>query len=380
MIALSILGGLAVLTAGAEGLVRGASRLALLAGISPLVVGLTVVAYGTSTPELVVSVKAALGGNPDIAVGNVVGSNIFNVLFILGVSALIAPLVVARQLVRLEVPIMIGVSVLLWVLALGGRLSRIEAIVLFAGIVAYTIWTIRRSVREQAAARATPAAGGAAGPVGGGAAPAGGAPPRGARAILTSVAFVAGGLVLLVVGGRWFVDGSIALARTLGVSDLVIGLTIVAAGTSMPEVATSILATIRGERDIAIGNVVGSNIYNILAILGFSAIIPSDGLAVAASMRAFDVPVMTAVAVACLPIFFTGYSIGRLEGLVFLGGYAAYTAYLILAAAQHDALDTFSAVMAWFVLPLTALGIGVSLWRALRGRTAPKAGSPPHPA
>jgi cation:H+ antiporter len=379
MIALSILGGLAVLTAGAEGLVRGASRLALLAGISPLVVGLTVVAYGTSTPELVVSVKAALGGNPDIAVGNVVGSNIFNVLFILGVSALIAPLVVARQLVRLEVPIMIGVSVLLWALALGGRLARVEGLVLFAGIVAYTIWTIRRSVREQAAARTAPAPGGGVGPAGG-AAPAGGAPPRGARAVLTSVAFVLGGLVLLVVGGRWFVDGSIALARTLGVSDLVIGLTIVAAGTSMPEVATSILATIRGERDIAIGNVVGSNIYNILAILGFSAIVPSEGLPVAASMRAFDLPVMTAVAVACLPIFFTGYSIGRLEGLVFLGGYAAYTAYLILAAAQHDALETYSAVMLWFVLPLTALGIGVSLWRALRGRSAPKAGSPPHPA
>jgi len=355
-IALTLLGGLAVLTAGAEALVRGASRLALMAGISPLVVGLTVVAYGTSTPELVVSVKAALAGNPDIAVGNVVGSNIFNVLFILGVSALLAPLVVARQLVRLEVPIMIGVSVLLWALAADGLLQWWDGVLLTAGIALYTVWTIRRSRREVAAAKATDTP------------PA----PRGKRALATAAALVAAGLLLLVLGGRWFVDGSIALARALGVSDLVIGLTIVAAGTSMPEVATSIVATLRGERDIAIGNVVGSNIYNVLAILGVSSLLAgSGGLRVDPAMLAFDVPVMTAVAVACLPIFLSGMGIARWEGALFLGYYAAYTLYLVLRSTQHDALPVFSAAMLYFAVPLTAAGLAVSLWRHLRSRRAP---------
>lgn len=367
LVALSLLGGLAVLTAGAEALVRGASRLALLAGISPLVVGLTVVAYGTSTPELVVSVKAALAGTPDIAVGNVVGSNVFNVLFILGVSALVAPLAVARQLVRLEVPIMIGASLLVWALAADGRVARWEGALLVAGIVAYSAWSIARSRREQAAARA---AGADPGRGGGGPRAAGGL----ARAVASGLALVAAGLVLLVLGGRWFVDGAVAIARLLGVSDGVIGLTIVAAGTSMPEVATSIVASIRGERDIAIGNVVGSNVYNLLAILGTAALFAGGGLPVAPAMLAFDVPVMVAVAVACLPIFLTGYSIGRLEALAFLGYYAAYTGYLVLDAAEHDALPRYSAVMLEFALPLTALGVVVSLWRETRkGRAAPGA-------
>jgi cation:H+ antiporter len=360
LVAVSLVGGLAVLTAGAEGLVRGASRLALMAGISPLVVGLTVVAYGTSTPELVVSVKAGLAGSPDIAMGNVVGSNVFNVLFILGVSALLAPLAVAKQLVRLEVPIMIGVSVLAWLMAGDGRMQWWDGLLLVAVLAGYSIWTIRRSLRDEAARRAEGS---------------GASRPRGARELLVALALVAGGLVLLVLGARWFVDGSVALARALGVSDLVIGLTIVAAGTSMPEVATSIVATLRGERDIAIGNVVGSNVYNVLAILGLSTLVTPGGLNVAPSLLSFDLPVMTAVAVACLPIFLTGMSIARLEGALFLGYYAAYTAFLVLKAAEHDALPAYSAVMLQFVVPLTLLGIGVSLWRAWRGRRAPGPGA-----
>lgn len=362
-IVLALLGGLAVLTAGAEALVRGAARLALMAGISPLVVGLTVVAYGTSAPELVVSVKSVLAGTPDIAVGNVVGSNVFNVLFVLGISALVAPLVVARQLVRLEVPIMIGVTVLLWVLAGDGRLQWWDAAVLFTGAPVYSVWTIRRSRRETAASQASAAG------------PAAEAPARGPRTLAVSIVLVAAGLALLVLGGRWFVDGAVALARTLGVSDLVIGLTIVAAGTSMPEVATSIVATLRGERDIAIGNVVGSNIYNIVCILGVSGLVAGargTGLAVDPAILAFDVPVMTAVAIACLPIFLSGMGIARWEGALFLGYYVAYTAYLILKAAQHDALPVFSAVMLWFAAPLTVLGLAVSLWR----RGDPPAGRP----
>lgn len=358
LIAISLLGGLAVLTAGAEGLVRGASRLALLAGVSPLVVGLTVVAMGTSTPELVVSVKAGLEGNPDIAAGNVVGSNVFNVLFILGLSALITPLAVARQIVRIEVPVMIGASLLSWALTLDGKVGWGDGAAMVALLVAYTVFTVRRSRRELA-----------------GAAEGEEARPRATTgSVLGGLALVAGGLLLLVLGARWFVTGSVALARSLGVSDLVIGLTIVAAGTSMPEVATSVVAALRGERDIAIGNVVGSNVFNLLGILGLSALVTPGGLRVAPALAAFDIPVMVAVAVACLPIFLTGYGIGRLEALLFLGYYAAYVAWLVLAAQQHDALPAFSAVMLEFAVPLTALGIGVSLWRALRGRRPGGAG------
>jgi cation:H+ antiporter len=355
LIVVLLLGGLAVLTAGAEALVRGASRLALLAGVSPLVVGLTVVAYGTSTPELVVSIGAGLEGNPDIALGNVVGSNVFNVLFILGAAGLVAPLLVARQLVRLEVPIMIGASLVAWAMAADGRIGKVDGALLSAGIVAYSGWSIWRSRREEAARRE---AAGEAPP----------APPAGgmARAVAAGIGLVAVGLLGLALGARWFVDGAVALARTLGVSDLVIGLTIVAAGTSMPEVATSIVATLRGERDIAIGNVVGSNIYNLLAILGISSLVTPGGLSVAPSLLAFDLPVMVAVAVACLPIFLTGWSIARLEAAVFLGLYAAYTAYLVLKAQEHDALPAFSAVMLEFVIPLVALGVGVSVVRHFR--------------
>lgn len=360
MIAASLLGGLAVLTLGADRLVAGASRLAVLAGISPLVVGLTVVAYGTSTPELVVSVKAGLAGNPDLALGNVVGSNVFNVLFILGVAGLVAPLAVARQLIRLEVPIMIGVSLVVWGMARDGAVGLLDGLLLTGGIVGYTTWSIRRSRREEADRRAA-----APGP------PEAGAAGGRGRALLSGLAWVGIGLVLLVAGARSFVDGSIALARLLGVSDLVIGLTIVAAGTSLPEVATSVVATLRGERDIAIGNVVGSNIYNVLAVLGVSALVTPGGLRVAPALLAFDLPVMVAVAVACLPIFLTGLSIARLEAATFLGFYAAYTAYLVLQAQAHDALPAFSAVMLEFVIPLTALGIGVSLWRHFRRPAAP---------
>ncbi|GAB4433752.1 MAG: calcium/sodium antiporter [Chloroflexi bacterium OHK40] len=345
-------GGLIVLVVGGELLVRGASAVAAAIGISPLVIGLTVVAFGTSSPELAVSVQAGLSGNGDIAVGNVVGSNIFNVLFILGACAIILPLVVSRQLVRREVPVMIGVSLLLALLAMDLRLGFVDGALLFVGIVVYTAWSIVQSRRETAQARE-------------------GAEPvsrSGPGATLRNLALIVVGLALLVLGARWLVDAATSLARALGVSDVVIGLTIVAAGTSLPEVVTSIIATLRRERDIAIGNVVGSNIFNILGILGISALVTPGGLTVAPSIENFDIPVMIAVAVACLPIFFTGMSIARWEGGLFLGYYLAYTTYLILAATQHDALPAFSGAMAMFVLPLTAVTLLVLGAQALRGR------------
>ncbi len=346
--------GLVLLVAGAELLVRGASRLAARLGISPLVIGLTVVAFGTSTPELAVSVQAGLAGQADIAVGNIVGSNIFNVLFILGLAALIVPLVVAQQLVRIEVPLMIGVSVLFLVMALDGRISGFDGMLLFAGIVAYTVFTVRQSRKESAAVQAEYAREYGDGQ----------SAERGRLPL--QIALIVAGLVLLVLGAHWLVGGAVAIARHFGVSELIIGLTIVAAGTSLPEVATSIVAALRGERDIAVGNVVGSNIFNILAIAGIASMVTPGGLEVAPALIRFDIPVMIAVALACLPIFASGHLIARWEGALFLGCYAAYVLYLILAATQHAALPSFSAAMLGFVLPLTAVTLIVLLARAGR--------------
>ena len=358
-----LVGGFILLVVGAEFLVRGASKVAALFGISPLVIGLTVVAYGTSTPELAVSIQAGLAGAADIAVANVVGSNIFNILLILGICAMIQPLVVAQQLVRLDVPLMIGLSVLTILFALDGRIGMLDGILFVVGLIVYNVWAIRKSRQESAAVKAEyEQEYGAQN-----------APPLTAMEIGKNAAFILGGLAILVVGSRWLVNGSVALAQVLGVSDMIIGLTIVAAGTSLPEVATSVIATIRNERDIAIGNVVGSNIYNILAILGIASVVTPGGLVVAPAMLSFDLIVMTAVAFACLPIFFSGYSIDRWEGVVFFGGYIAYTAYLVLDAAQHDALPMFSNAMLYFVLPLVAITLAVVGIRALRQQVKPQA-------
>lgn len=342
--------GIFLLIGGAELLVRGASRLAGALGISPLVVGLTVVALGTSSPEAAVSVGAALDGRADIALGNVVGSNIVNVLLILGLSALVTPLVVSKRLVRIDVPLMVGVSVLLLVLASNGNVGRLDGLLLVFGVAAYTLFALRESRREGAEndAPAQEEAGGGR--------------------LLLQAGFVVAGLALLVLGSRWLVEGAVAIATALGVSELVIGLTVVAAGTSLPEVATSALAAFRGERDIAVGNVVGSCLFNILAVLGLTAIVAPGGIDVAPAALSFDIPVMIATAFACLPIFFTGYRINRWEGLLFVGYYAAYTLYLFLDAAQHDALPAFSFAMLAFVVPLTAVTLIVLAARSLRRR------------
>jgi len=348
--------GLIALVAGAELLVRGASKLALSFGISPLVVGLTVVAFGTSAPELAVSVQSAWSGQVDIALGNVVGSNIFNVLFILGASALIVPLVVHQQIIRQEVPVMIGASLLLWALAADGGISRWEGLLLASLVVGYTVIIIRQSRRETASIKAEYVEAFDGTPTGWGA-------HWGVQVLL-----ILAGLALLVLGANWLVEAAVTFAQYLGVSELIIGLTIVAAGTSLPEVATSILAAIRGERDIAVGNVVGSNVFNILSVLGLSASVAPGDLVVAPAMLAFDIPVMVAVALACLPILFTGNLIARWEGVLFLALYVAYTLYLILDAAGHDALQGYSAVMGGFVLPLLAVTLvllAVRHWRVV---------------
>ena len=348
--------GVVLLVVGAEALVRGASRLAVAVGITPLVVGLTVVAFGTSAPELTVTTTAALQGSAgsEMAIGNVVGSNIFNVLFILGISATITPLLVAQTLVRFEVPVMIGLSALLYVLALDGGINRLEGLLFFTGIIIYMVMAIRQGRRESRAIEKEylDALEEVA--------------PReksGRQRIWLQLLLIVGGLALLVVGSRWLVEGAVFMAAALGVSELVISLTIVAAGTSLPEVATSVMASIRGERDIAVGNVVGSCIFNLLAVLGLTAMIVPDPLLVPNAAIGFDLPIMIATAVACLPIFFTGHKIGRREGLLFLGYYVAYVAYLIMASTQHEALPRFNAVMLYFAVPLTGAVLLVAVGR-----------------
>ncbi len=350
---MTFVGGLVLLIIGADALVRGASRFAAALGLSPLVIGLTVVAFGTSTPELAVSIRAGLAGQAGISLGNVVGSNIFNVLFILGLSASITPLIVSHQVVKTDVPIMIGVSILPLILGLDGLIGRGDGFLFLIGISLYLVLLFHQSRRSL------------------------GHPQRGTfeedernkrstSHYFRDSLFIVGGLGMLILGSRWLVDGAVVLASILGVSQLIIGLTIVAVGTSLPEVATSLIAAIRGERDIAVGNIVGSNIFNILSVLGFSSVLAPDGIHVSDEALNFDIPVMIAVSIACLPIFFTGHIIERWEGLLFLGYYIVYTIYLILESTRHKMLPVFSSVMLLFVIPITILTLIVVAWRATR--------------
>lgn len=346
--------GLVALIAGAELLVGGASRLAAAAGVSPLIIGLTVVAFGTSAPEGTVSVGAALAGRPDLAMGNIVGSNIFNLLFILGLTALIAPLTVQRQLIRKEVPIMIGVSLLLTYLIFDGVLSRLEAAGLFALLLCYTaylVWQARRDHGESITPESTHA-------------------PDGFLSRVPAFVLVLTGLALLFLGGNWLVDSASAFARYLGISELVIGLTVVALGTSLPEAATCIIAVMRGETDIAVGNIVGSNLFNILGGLGLAGMVSPVGLTAAPALLNFDIWVMVAAAVVCLPIIFTGREISRWEGALMFGYCLAYLLYTFLAATHHDALPVFSNVMLAFIVPLSALVLLTSLAGSLKARSA----------
>ena len=352
MIYLAFAAGLVLLIVGADLLVRGASRMALSFGISPLVVGLTVVALGTSAPEFAVSIRGALAGQADISLGNIVGSNILNILLILGISALIVPLVVDRQIVRQEIPIMIGAALLLFGLSLDGQITTPEGGVLFGGLMAYLVMLYVQSRRR---------------------------PPDELDLELpeastwdrhwsVQIGLIVAGLGMLVLGAHWLVQAAVVFATWLGVSELVIGLTVVAVGTSLPEIATSIVAALRGQRDIAVGNIVGSNIFNILGVGGLTALVAPLPLPVSSALISFDMQVMLAASIACLPIVFSRHMIARWEGGVFFGYYCAYTAYLILNSAHHDALDEFTLVMQMVLLPITALTLAVITWREVDRR------------
>ncbi len=308
--ALMILAGLVFLILGAEGLVRGSSAVALKLGLSPLVVGLTVVAYGTSMPELIVSIKAALAGQSGIAVGNVVGSNIFNIGVILGIAAIIYPIKVNFQLVKIDVPIMIFATLLAMFFFRDGSLARWEAGVLFAGILGYSVGSViyaKKTTTPDITAEFEESL------------------ERPAKPVWVDVAYILAGLIALVVGSRLLVDGSVSLARGFGVNEAIIGLTIVAFGTSTPELAASIVAALKKEPDIAIGNIVGSNICNLLCILGAAGLIApisSGGVAW------IDMSVMLGLSLLLVPILWTGFVIKKWEGWVLLGIYACYLVWL----------------------------------------------------
>jgi cation:H+ antiporter len=335
-----IVAGLALLIAGGEALVRGAGTLASRAGISPLVIGLVVVSAATSAPELAVTMGAVISGEPDLAVGNVIGSNIVNILLILGLSAVISPLVIKRQLVRFDMPVMVGLSILLLVVSLDGVISVLDGVLLFGALVIHTVISILLGRKEIVDPKAKPDT-----------------MPLNSKPVPLWLALLllAAGIGLLVFGAQLLVAGAVSIATSLGISSLVIGLTVVAIGTSLPELATSLIAIIRGETDMAVGNVVGSNIFNIGMVLGLPATFFGDGIPVAPAAVAIDLPLMLATAIALLPIAFTGFMVKRWEGLLFVLLYTAYTVYLVLASVQHDAAVGFSTIMLWFVLPLVAI-------------------------
>ena len=300
----SILGGFIILTLGAESLVRGASAIALKLGIAPLVIGLTIVAFGTSAPELAVSVKSALAGNSGIALGNVIGSNIANIGLILAITALIRPIKVQSQMVKRDIPIMILASLVFWGLLLDGQLSRIDGFILVALLIGYLTYSYvqARKTKETIDFEAHE------------------------QKSSLSVIMIVVGIAMLVGGGILFVNGAIDLAKAFGVSEIIIGLTVVAIGTSMPELVTSIVAAMKGQSDIAIGNVVGSNLFNILAILGITSIIQPIS---AAGLQNTDFIVMLALSVIILPFAWTGLRIGRREASILLVTYLSYIGFLI---------------------------------------------------
>lgn len=303
---LSILGGLVILTIGAELLVRGASSIALKLGLSPLIIGLTIVAFGTSAPELAVSIKSAVAGNSGIALGNVIGSNIANIGLILGITALIRPIKIEPKILSHDIPVMIAASLLFWGLLLDDGLSFSDGVILASSLVLYLIYSYinaHKKVPQETTAHTS-------------------------RQWLSMV-FIISGIVMLVSGGVLFVDGAVAIAQSFGISELIIGLTVVAIGTSMPELVTSIVAALKGESDIAIGNVVGSNLFNILGILGVTALIHPI---ISSDISAIDWFTMIALSFILLPLAYTGLRVDRREGAILVLSYLAYISYLVIQA------------------------------------------------
>lgn len=313
------LAGLLVLVVGAELLTRSGTDLARRLGVPPIVIGLTIVAVGTSAPELAVGIEATIQGSGALAVGNIAGTNTVNLLLILGLSALLEPLRVHLRTLKLDLPAMNAAAVALLVMAWDGVLTRWDGLVLVIAGTAYTWGVVVSARRERGLVRSQFAR-----EFDGGTRP-------GREGTVYAVTVLLGGIVTVVVAADWLIDGATALARLWGVSDAFIGLTIVAIGTSAPELVTTLVSTLKNQRDIAIGNLLGSSVYNIVFILGATCLVPAEGVPVAPELIRIDIPVMMAATLACVPVFMTGRCVSRAEAAGFVAGYALYLGYLLVA-------------------------------------------------
>ncbi|MFO7257900.1 MAG: calcium/sodium antiporter [Bacteroidota bacterium] len=321
---LVFLAGLVVITLGAELLLRTASRLAALLGLEPIVIGLTVVAIGTSLPELAVGIAAASGGSSELAVANIAGTNIANILLILGLSAAIRALPLRQLSIRLDVPLMIATSIVLVIMAADGILSTVDGVLLILGALIYFVALLKVTRREKSSIKREYAEEYSPGAL---------FRRTGPLTVLTNLLGLAAGIALTIFGAELLVDGAVAMARALGVSDAIIGLTIVAVGTSAPELATTLVATIKDDRDVAVGNLLGSSITNILFILGITIVASPNDLEVSREILLFDLPLSAAVAIACYPVFRSGQRVSRLEGVIFVSLYVLYVGVLIFIRA-----------------------------------------------
>ncbi len=314
--------GLAMLIAGAEMLVHGAARVSTLLGVSPMVIGLTIVAIGTSTPELAVSISAGLKGSGGLGVGNIAGANVFVMLFVVGVSAVWRPLPLDLQVIKLQLPMIVFAALLMTLLAWDGQLSQIDGGVLLLGGIAYTLALMhltriasrakKREFREEYGPQSVKKT-----------------RPKWLVRTVSALLLVVG-IALTVIGSDVLVKGAVGIAQWLGVSPSIIGLTIVAFGTSSPELVTTIVATYRNDRDVAVGNIIGSGVYNILAILALACIATPGGLPVDRELLSFDIPLMAGVAIGAIPVFITGKRVSRLEGAAGIVIYLAYLTWLLV--------------------------------------------------
>lgn len=340
-----MLGGLVLLIAGAQLLVRCAEHIAAKLKVRPLLIGLTVVAMGSSAPQMTVSLQAAFNDTADIAVGSVIGSNIFNILVTLGLSALIIPLRVSRQLVRIDIPLMILASAMVFTLALNHQLDRLDGVLLLGGLLIYLLLLLHQSRHS------------------GHHHPHHDSPPT---SWLRTLSLMGCALLLLGIAGHLLLGAALEVASELGLSERIIGLTIVAVSTSLPELATSLIAAFRGQREIAVGNVIGSNVFNLLGVLGLTALLAPSPLSVSPNALAFDLPVMLGVAVLCLPVFYSGYRITRLEGLLFLGLYLAYGLHVVSFTTGMPLASKLEHLMFFYILPALLVFVLLSAVQAWR--------------
>lgn len=347
--------GLASLVGGGELLLRGAVNVAEAFGMSRLLIGLTIVSLGTSAPEMAICLDAALDGNPEIALGNIIGSNVANVLLILGITAIVMPIVVQREIIQKEVPIMIGFSLLFVLLVIDGFLSQIDGAILLTGMVGFLVWQFFAASSVSAKRNQE------SGDLSNANVDSPAEPNESRNRLVISVILILAGAVLLWLGAGWLVKGASGVAIRLGISQLVIGLTVVAIGSSAPEIVTSVLAARRGYPEMSVASVIGSNIANLLIVTGFTAVL-SDTIMIPQESIEFDIPVMVICAIACLPIFTTGHRIVRWEGVLFLASYAAFTMLLLFRTRLTEIFPNWSQMVWPIATPLVIATVIAIAW------------------